>query len=82
MEGPAIMRRRETLEQQAANNAAYERGWVDSLDARWVSSIDPMIDRYWYARGWHACADYRWRDPSGRGVAPDRDYRIARDPLS
>lgn len=61
-----------------AKDAAYERGWVDSLDARYGHSFEPIGTGYWYVRGWNACADYRWLDRSGRGVAPDRKYRTPR----
>lgn len=57
-------------------DAAYERGWVDSLDAR--LDMSPGVDPYCYHMGWQACADYRWQDRNGRGVAPDRTYRVPR----
>jgi len=57
--------------------AAYERGWVDSLRAHNALSCQPALDKYYYQRGWHDCADYRWKDPEGRGVAPDPTYRPA-----
>lgn len=75
------MKAKETLvEREARRDAAYERGWVDSLrgyDARGVQSWD---DNYDYARGWEACAAYRWKDPTNRGRAPDPTYRTPRPP--
>lgn len=59
-------------------DAAYERGWVDSLDALDRTSCQPTADIYWYRTGWQACADYRWQDRCNNGVAPDRAYRTPR----
>ena len=39
------------------NAAAYERGWVDSLSAHDKLSLQPIADRYDYAKGWHDCAE-------------------------
>lgn len=74
--------RKETPEQRAAADAAYERGWIDSLDAYIRSQVVPIEQRYWYHRGWDACAKYRWTDRIRNGVAPDRTYRVPRDPRS
>lgn len=76
------MIRRETSEQCAENDAAYELGWTDSLGAHWYPGRVEFGLGYWYKRGWDACADYRWRDPARRGVAEDRAFRIPRDPRS
>jgi hypothetical protein len=66
----------ETPEARRARRlAAYERGWVDSLSAYQATHSQHVEDIYDYAQGWHACAAYRWKDRSGRGVAPDPDYR-------
>lgn len=62
----------------AEDDAAYERGWVDSLDAIDRSSLQPKDDIYWYRTGWQRCADYRWQDRTKRGVADDRTYRAPR----
>jgi len=67
-----------TAEKETAADAAYERGWVDSLDAWDRLSSQSMADSYWYRRGWQACANYRWQDRNGRGIAPDRAYRTPR----
>ncbi len=73
------MSAKESLEAgEARRDAAYERGWVDSLTAFDARSIQPWEDIYDYARGWEACARYRWRDMAGRGVAPDPTYREPR----
>ena len=70
--------KRETEAAALAADAAYERGWKDSLDAYARHSLIPPNDRYWYGIGWQACADYRWQDRNGRGIAPDRNYRKLR----
>jgi hypothetical protein len=68
-----------TLEQrEAQRDAAYERGWVDSLSAYDRTSMQPTTDIYYYRQGWDACADYRWADPSNRGRALDLNYRKPR----
>lgn len=72
------MTRLTPAERNAQADASYERGWRDSLDARFDMCTPPEIDRYWYNMGWQACADYRWQDRNGRGVAPDRTYRVPR----
>lgn len=59
-------------------DAAYERGWVDSLHGVFAACVQLASDKYDYISGWHACAKYRWRDPKGRGVAPDTSYREPR----
>lgn len=59
-------------------DAAYERGWLDSLRAYDNLSGQPIEERYDYAAGWHACGNYRWADPRGRGVAPDPTHRTPR----
>ncbi len=64
---------REERELQRA--AAYERGWVDSLRGYQNGAAQPWEDKYDYQRGWWACADYRWADPSNNGVAPDPNFR-------
>lgn len=66
----------ETRERQ--RDAAYERGWVDSLNAYWNSSGQPFEDIYNYHEGWEACAKYRWEDPTNNGRAPDPNYRVPR----
>lgn len=80
--GGAVSRpAKETPEAKRARRlAAYERGWVDSLRAYDARSCQPVDDGYDYARGWNACADYRWKDPNGRGVAPDPNYRTPYEP--
>ena len=65
-------------EREARCDAAYERGWVDSLRAYFSISTQPIEDAYCYRQGWLACAAYRWADPSNRGVAPDPTYRTPR----
>lgn len=72
------MRRKLSPEQERAADAAYERGWRDSLSAHSRHSGQPMNDIYYYGQGWDACAKYRWEDPANRGVAPDRNYRTPR----
>jgi hypothetical protein len=67
---PETREARETRRQ-----AAYERGWVDSLRAYQDTSSQPTEDKYDYGQGWHACANYRWAEPANRGVAPDPTYR-------
>lgn len=59
-------------------DAAYERGWVDSLTAYFAPISIAMGEQYYYLRGWHTCADWRWEDPSRRGVALDKTYRRPR----
>lgn len=72
---------RETAEQrESRRDAAYERGWVDSLRAYYARSSQAVEDIYDYAQGWHACADYRWQDRNGRGIAPDPTFRTPRKP--
>lgn len=66
------------LETEKLRDATYERGWVDSLDARWNVSGQSVGDIYCYAQGWQACADYRWEDPKGRGLVPDHNFRRPR----
>ena len=63
---------------ETEKDAAYERGWVDSLDAYQRISCQPFNERYYYGQGWDACAKYRWQDRNGNGVAPDRNYRTPR----
>lgn len=70
--------RRSAQEKEAAADAAYERGWVDSLTAYDRTSCQPIEDVYWYRRGWDACAEYRWADPANNGSAPDKNFRIPR----
>lgn len=66
----------ETHEVRDARRAvAFERGWVDSLQGYFGRALQPIDDIYDYMRGWNECADYRWRDPSNRGVAPDPTFR-------
>jgi len=65
-------------ERKAQRDAAYERGWVDSLIAFDRTSQQPTEDIYCYRQGWDACAEYRWKDPANRGSAPDRNFRKAR----
>ena len=65
-------------DREARRDAAYERGWVDSLRAYDDRGSQPVQDIYDYARGWEACSDYRWANPYGRGVAPDPDFRTPR----
>jgi len=66
----------ETIEARAARRAnAFERGWVDSLSAYDKRAEQPIGDVFDYVKGWNACADYRWADPTGRGVAPDPAFR-------
>lgn len=68
--------RRETVEAMKVRLfRAFERGWADSLRGYYAVSMQPVEDIYAYGRGWHQCADYRWADPNGRGVAPDPSYR-------
>lgn len=57
--------------------AAYERGWVDGLQAYDARATQPVNDIYDYWAGWEACASYRWRDPSNNGVAVDPTFRPA-----
>jgi hypothetical protein len=71
-----VARKRETREAIAGRRvAAFERGWLDSLDGYAAHSVQATEDAYDYARGWSECANYRWADPANRGVAPDRGYR-------
>lgn len=72
------MKRPLSAEQRERADAAYERGWADSLRAHSRHSGQPMEDIYWYGKGWEACAEYRWQDPANRGVAPDPHFRIPR----
>lgn len=65
---------------KARRQAAYERGWTDSLRGYQATSLQHVEDIYDYAQGWHACADYRWADPTDRGVAPDPNYRKPYEP--
>lgn len=65
-------------QREAQKDAAYERGWVDSLTAYDRTSQQPINDAYCYRQGWDACAKYRWEDPANNGRAPDRNYRIPR----
>ena len=60
---------------EARRQAAYERGWVDSLHGYQATHSQHVEDIYDYAQGWHACADYRWADPRNNGVASDETYR-------
>lgn len=64
---------------EAQRDAAYERGWVDSLRAYWAISLQPIDDCFDYGKGWNACAKYRWADPSNNGRAPDPDFRVPRN---
>ncbi len=68
-------------EEERLRDEAYERGWVDSLSARLAMCSVPTAYRYYYRQGWDACAKYRWQDPNGRGVAPDRTFRIPRESI-
>lgn len=63
---------------EADKDAAYERGWIDSLSAHWNTGAVSHDVLYWYIQGWQRCADYRWQDRNGRGIAPDPTYRISR----
>lgn len=65
-------------EREQRRDAAYERGWVDSLRGLQGHSVQPIDDVYDYARGWDACAKYRWEDPKNNGRARDPSYRIPR----
>jgi hypothetical protein len=65
-------------QREAQRDAAYERGWVDSLRAYDRISQQPMGDVYYYRQGWDVCAEYRWNDPANRGSAPDPAYRKPR----
>ena len=65
-------------EREARRDAAYERGWVDSLKAHWNQSRQSFDDIYYYAEGWQACADYRWADRKNLGRAPDPNFRTPR----
>lgn len=67
-----------TAEREKAKDAAYERGWVDSLTAYNAISFQPSGDRYWYKQGWDSCAKYRWQEPANRGRASDPNFRIPR----
>lgn len=72
-----MSRRKLTAEEiEAKRDAAYERGWVDSLRAHDRASCQPNADIYCYREGWEACAKYRWQDPSNRGRATDPGFRI------
>lgn len=70
--------RLEPEERERQRDAAYERGWKDSLTAYYNMTNQPDDDRYDYGKGWDACAKYRWEDPANRGSAPDPNYRIPR----
>ncbi len=67
---------REEREQQ--RDAAYERGWLDSLRAFYNTGGQPIEDVYDYVSGWEACSKYRWEDRRNRGVAPDPAFRRPR----
>ena len=67
-----------TEQDKACRDAAYERGWVDSLSAFDRTSCQPTADIYDYRLGWDACANYRWKDPANRGKASDPNYREPR----
>jgi hypothetical protein len=67
---------KETAEaRDARRDAAFERGWVDSLRGYYALSMEPIDDGYYYKRGWDMCTAYRWIDPKNNGVAPDPNYR-------
>lgn len=72
------MKRETPEDEEKRRDAAYERGWVDSLSAYAAHSLQPIEDMFDYHKGWHACAEYRWKDPANRGVAPDPDFRTPR----
>ncbi len=55
--------------------AAFERGWVHSLNGYDARAQQPVEDLYDYRRGWDECAIYRWADPANKGIAPDLNYR-------
>lgn len=65
-------------EREKRKDAAYERGWVDSLTAYDRTNLQPPEDIYAYRQGWDACAKYRWEDPANKGRAPDPNFRIPR----
>jgi hypothetical protein len=65
-------------ERARQRDAAYERGWVDSLRACQNVSQQPVEDAYDYQQGWNECAKYRWEDPANDGCAPDPNYRKPR----
>lgn len=70
--------RRTPQQDKERRDAAYERGWLDSLRAYYALSLQPLEDCYDYAAGWQACAAYRWANPANRGIAPDTSYRMPR----
>lgn len=78
MDAPAMETETKMKITDEEKDAAYERGWSDSLTAHFAPSRVPINVRYYYIDGWQKCADYRWRDPAGRGVAPDPTYREPR----
>lgn len=65
-------------EREAQRDAAYERGWVDSLSAHWCQNGQAFEDIYYYRQGWDACAECRWQDPKNNGRAPDPTFRTPR----
>lgn len=72
------MKRETPEEREERRDAAYERGWVDSLSAYAAHGLQPSEDVWDYGRGWEACAKYRWQDPANNGVAPDPNFRTPR----
>lgn len=60
---------------QGRRAAAFERGWVDSLNGYFNLVNQSIEDSFDYRRGWDECATYRWADPINRGVAPDPTFR-------
>lgn len=66
-------------EREERRDAAYERGWRDSLRAHWNTNGQPFNEIYDYVSGWHACAKYRWEDPANHGRAPDPSFRTPRE---
>jgi hypothetical protein len=65
-------------ERNKRRDAAYERGWQDSLRGYAAHSLQPIDDVYYYAQGWSECAKYRWENPANNGCAPDPNYRKPR----
>lgn len=72
------MKRPSFEDRESRRDAAYERGWVDSLSAYSAHTLQPIEDVWDYRQGWEACAKYRWQDPANRGRAPDPNYRTPR----
>lgn len=66
-------------EVKAAREAAYQRGWTDSLTAYYGVSEQPWKDKYDYLTGWWACADKRRAETRRPAIEVDSGPRIISD---